>query len=242
MGDGVGGWIGAGGVAAKNSRDTGAVTGVLPTAGLWGRTGSVRATLSYLHTAVEGERFPEGNAVLSLSEGALDVSLYGGFRTFPFEGLDAETWVGGSAAFWVGGGTAVVVSGGQYSSDILQGLPGGDFISVGIRLTSRRDRPIPLRIETPIVYTRETVREHGITITVPDADRVEIAGDFNGWTPEPLRRGGDGAWILPADLEPGVYRFNVRVDGVRWVVPDGVPQVDDGFGDAVGLLIISENQ
>jgi hypothetical protein len=28
------------------------------------------------------------------------------------------------------------------------------------------------------------------------------------------------------------------VDGERWVVPDSVPSVDDGFGGRVGLLIV----
>lgn len=238
----VGGWLGVGGAVAKNSIDESAVRAFTPTVGVWGQTGSVRGTLSYQHTTLSGEAFPEGNAVLALSEGAVDVTLYGGFRTFPFEGVDAESWVGGSAAFWVGRRAAVVVSGGAYASDLLQGLPGGDFISVGVRFTSRRDRPIPSRVEAPIVYSVDAVRERGITLQVPDADRVEIAGDFNGWTPEPLRRAGEGEWVIPHELAPGVYRFNLLVDGERWIVPEGVPEVDDGYGDTVGLLIISANQ
>ncbi|MDX1492994.1 MAG: glycogen-binding domain-containing protein [Longimicrobiales bacterium] len=237
-----GGWAGAGGVMAGNSLDTEAVTAVAPTVGLWGQTGSVRATVSYVHTTLSGEVYPEGNAVLAVSEGSLDLTLYGGFRTFPFEGIDPEGWAGASAALWVGRTTAVVISGGSYASDILQGLPGGDFISVGLRLTSRRDRPIPTSVDAPIVYSADIARERRITLTVPDADRVEIAGDFNGWTPEPLRRVGDGEWAVPVELAPGVYRFNLRVDGERWIVPDGVPEVDDGYGDTVGLLIISPNQ
>jgi hypothetical protein len=41
------------------------------------------------------------------------------------------------------------------------------------------------------------------------------------------------------DLEPGVYRFNLRIDGTGWLVPSEVPSVDDGFGGHVGLLIVS---
>lgn len=242
MRGGVGGWIGAAGVTAKNSSDVEALNAFVPTAGLWAQSGPVRATVSYLHTTLSGESFPEGNAVLSMSEGSLDLSLYGGFRSLPFEGLDVESWFGGSAALWFGRNAAVVLSGGQYSSDILQGLPGGDFVSIGIRLTGRRDRPIPRSVAPPLVYTAESLRERGITLEVQGADRVEIAGDFNGWDPQPLRRAADGSWIVPASLEPGVYRFNLRVDGERWTVPEGVPEVDDGFGDTVGLLIISENQ
>jgi len=135
---------------------------------------------------------------------------------------------------------AIVVSGGQYASDVLQGLPGEDFVSIGFRLTKRRERPVPQRVSTPFVYRAEAVRDRGIALDVPGASRVEIAGDFNGWQPEPLRRDGSGRWVVPGGLEPGVYRFNLRVDGERWMVPDGVPSVDDSFGDRVGLLIIAE--
>lgn len=236
----VGGWAGAGGVVAKNSSDVEAVNALVPSVGLWAQSRALRATASYVHTTFSGESYPEGNLVLSTTRGPLDLTLYGGFRAFPATELDAETWIGGSAAYWFDARAAVVLSGGQYSSDILQGLPGGEFISIGIRLTSRRDRPIPRRVPAPLVYNVETVRERGITLSVPGADRVEIAGDFNGWTLEPLRKGDDGAWVVPDSLEPGVYRFNLRVDGEKWTVPEGVPSVDDGFGDRVGLLIISE--
>ncbi len=236
-----GAWAGVGGVTAKNSLDTSAVSALVPSLGVWGQTGAVRATASYLHTFVEGEPFPEGKLVLTLSRGPLDLSAYGGFRLSPFEGVDGdETWGGASAAIWLHDNAALIVSGGRYSSDVLQGLPGGDFVSIGFRLAARRERPVPRRVTAPIVYTAETVRERGIALSVPDAERVEIAGDFNGWTLEPLEQDSSGRWVLPTRLEPGVYRFNLRVDGERWIVPEGVPEVDDGFGDRVGLLIISE--
>lgn len=236
----VGAWAGVGGAVAKNSRDTTAFTAVVPSIGVWGQRGPIRATASYLHTVLEGEAFPEGRLVVSLSRGVLDLSAYAGFRLSPFEGDDLdESWGGASAAIWVRDNAAIIVSGGRYSSDVLQGLPGGDFVSIGFRLAARRDRPIPRRTTAPIVYTEESVRERGIALSVPDADRVEVAGDFNGWTLEPLEQDASGQWVLPGDLEPGVYRFNLRVDGERWIVPEGVPSVDDGFGDRVGLLIIS---
>lgn len=241
MSPSVGAWAGVGGATAKNSLDTSAVTAFVPSLGVWGQTGNVRATASYLHTVVEGEAFPEGKLVLTHSRGPLDVSAYGGFRHSPFEGADGdETWGGASAAIWLRDNAAFIVSGGRYSADVLQGLPGGDFLSIGFRLAGRRDRPVPRRVTAPIVYTAETVRERGIALSVRDAERVEIAGDFNGWTPEPLEQDSSGRWVLPTRLEPGVYRFNLRVDGERWIVPEGVPDVEDGFGDRVGLLIISD--
>jgi len=34
-------------------------------------------------------------------------------------------------------------------------------------------------------------------------------------------RDGAGGWTLPVRLSSGSHRFNLRVDGARWVVPEG---------------------
>ncbi|HUG38289.1 MAG TPA: glycogen-binding domain-containing protein [Candidatus Limnocylindrales bacterium] len=239
----VGVWGGASLSSSRNSFDTAAVTGVVPAAGLWAQGGPVRATLSYMHTRMLDETYPEANVALALTRGPLDLTVYGGHRISPFdgEGLD-ETWGGAAAAIWLLPHAALLVSGGKYGSDLFQGLPGGQFVSIGIRLTPRRSRPVPISAPAPIVYTAEAARTGSIGFQVEGATRVEIAGDWNGWQPTPLSRDGSGRWIVPADLEPGVYRFNLRVDGERWIVPDGVAQIDDGFGDRVGLLIISAQE
>jgi hypothetical protein len=235
----LGAWVGASVAVARNSFDTATVNGLVPTVGAWAETGSLRATASYLHTRVFGDTYPEAHLALTLSRGPADLAVYGGLRRSPFDGGDFdEQWAGASAAVWVSRNAAIVVAGGRYSSDILQGLPGGDFVSLGLRLTPRRARPIPTSAAAPIVYTPEAARA-GVGFRVEDVSRVEVAGDWNGWVAEPLVRSG-GRWVMPAPLAPGVYRFNLRVDGERWIVPEEVPSIDDGFGGRVGLLIISE--
>lgn len=235
-------WAGAGAAAARNSLDVSTVTAALPGAGLWVGSGPFRATASYLHTTISGESYPEGNVALSYTGPWLDLTGYGGFRHSPFEGegLD-DSWVGASASFWLESRVALVVSGGRYAPDLLQGLPGGEFFSVGLRITSGRRQPRLLETTLPLVYSRESAREGGIAFRVEGAAQVEIAGDWNGWQPVPLVRRGDGEWSVPSGLAPGVYRFNLLVDGERWMVPEGVPEIDDGFGGTVGLLIISES-
>jgi hypothetical protein len=112
-------------------------------------------------------------------------------------------------------------------------------VTVGVRYTPRRSRPVPPEVPFPLVYSRDRADAGGIGFDVPEAREVSIAGDWNDWTPVPLARDGAGRWVLPAGVPPGVYRFNLLVDGDRWTVPDGVPQIDDGFGGTVGLLVIS---
>jgi len=239
----VGGWAGASLTSGRNSFDTASVMGAAPSAGLWAQRGPIRATLSYLHTRIWGEFYPEVDFTFSLSQGALDLTVYGGLRRSPFEGPGLhESWAAATAAIWVHPSAALVFSGGQYSSDIFQGLPGGRFVSLGIRLTLRRVRPIPIAARAPIIYTPEAARAGSIGFEVDGARQVEIAGDWNGWERVPLAQDATGRWVVPVGLAPGAYRFNLRVDGERWIVPEGVPQMDDGYGGRVGLLIISNQQ
>ena len=69
---------------------------------------------------------------------------------------------------------------------------------------------------------------------------MAFVSEWNHWDPIPLSRatGERDVWLLPVDLPPGVYRFNLFVDGERWIVPEGVMEVSDGFGGNVGLLIV----
>lgn len=234
-------WMGASLASARNTFDTTSVGGLIPTVGAWAQTGSLRATVSYLHSRVSGDSYPEVDVAVALSTGMADLIVYGGVRDSPFDDLTFdERWLGASAALWVTDNAAVVVAGGRYSADVLQGLPGGEFLSVGLRLTRRRVRPVPITAPAPIVYTPEAARSGGVGFRVRGATGVEVAGDWNGWVAEPLSRDASGLWVLPAPLEPGVYRFNLRVDGERWLVPEEVPSVEDGYGGRVGLLIISE--
>jgi len=235
----LGAWAGASVALARNSFDSGAVRGFVPNAGAWAQTGSVRATLTFLHTSVSGEAYPEADIALTFSHGAADVSLYGGVRGSPIAGEPVERWAGVSGVYWVTGSAGVLVSGGTYSPELLQGLPGGEFISIGLRLTPRRVRPIPITAAAPIVYTADEARSGTIAFTVEGATRVDILGDWNGWVGQPLARDATGRWVLPPGVPPGVHRFNLRVDGDRWIVPEGVPSVDDGFGGRAGLLVVS---
>jgi hypothetical protein len=229
----AGAWAGASWAAAENSFDIGAVSGVMPAVGLWLQSSSVRGMVGYEHARISGRTYPETSAVVTISEGPVDLTVYGGLRG------GEELWGGATGVYWLTDHAAVVLAGGSYASDVLQGLPGGDVLTVGLRLTPRRVRPIPPTVLAPIVYSADESRDGAIGFEVEGADRVEIAGDWNGWRPVPLVRGDSGRWVLATPLEPGTYRFNLLVDGERWMVPESVPTIEDGFGGTVGLLVIS---
>jgi 1,4-alpha-glucan branching enzyme len=49
----------------------------------------------------------------------------------------------------------------------------------------------------------------------PNAHRVHLVGDFNGWGHEPLlmTRTRDGYWVAALRLPPGDHQFQYRADG-----------------------------
>ena len=53
----------------------------------------------------------------------------------------------------------------------------------------------------------------------PDAQKVTIAGDFNGWNKENalMTRFNTGDFVVSLELEQGKeYRYRYFIDGVRW--------------------------
>lgn len=240
----VGGWVGLGATRSESASDSGGTSGIVPGVGAWARHRAARATVGYQAPSAFGQRFHELSSSLSASSERVDVTAFAGWRAASGNaGIDPEAWAGATAALWVLPNAALVVSGGRYGSDVLQGLPGGSFVGIGFRLTSRRIRPLPdPSTRAPLFFSSERAAAGSIGFGVEGARSVEVAGDWNDWTPEPLRKDDDGRWVLPAGLEPGIYRFNLRVDGMRWIVPDGVPATDDGFGGEVGILIVRDEQ
>jgi len=242
VGSRYGAWLGASIGAAENTYDTAAVWGVMPNVGAWWQGSRLRGSLSYTYVRVEGEPYPEADLAVTVTRGPLDLSVYAGVREWPYDaGAFDEAWAGATAAYWVSRNAAITLAGGKYAADILQGVSGGRFLSVGLRVTPRRVRPVPVQAIAPIVFTVEQASSGGIGFEVEGATRVEIAGDWNGWQPEPMATDARGRWLVPPGLAPGAYRFNLRVDGERWYVPEGVPTLDDGFGGTVGVLIVAGN-
>jgi hypothetical protein len=186
----------------------------------------------------------------------LDVSALGGYRfgdQLVGLGSTSRAWGSVNLVAWIKPGLAAVVSGGSYPIDATQGFPGGKFASASIRFTrgNRRDVALPSAIpEVPPPTTTDSVgvesfewsragkRNVTLKTMAPNAQSVEVTGDFTKWIPVKLANTGDGFWTLTLPLAPGKYQMNLRVDGGKWIVPPGVIPLVDEFGGAVGLLIV----
>ena len=167
----------------------------------------------------------------------------------------ASAWLSGrlSAAYGSSGAASVAVlyylsptfaleaSGGSYLADPYQGLPRAGFASGGIRIfTSPRALTTAAPIPAKPVLQPLIAQHRGDTLVVrfrmADARSVAIAGDWNAWTPAPLKSLGESVWEATLQLAPGVYYFNLVVDGREWVVPGGVATVPDGMGGLMAVL------
>lgn len=232
-------WVGGVGGTGWTSDTGGVATSIGPTLGVWGRETDWAVAAVFTPLRIEGFWFPELDARVSATIGPADVLGFAGWRDGAgASGVGSSAWGGISASLWFAERAALVLAGGNYPSDLLQGLPSGRFVSAAIRVTNRRATTWTYRPSGRPIYDRE--RDGGtLRFSVPGAGRVQVVGDWTGWEPVPLLRASDGGWVLGVELAPGVYRFNLIVDGDRWIVPEGVIAVDDGFGGQAGLLIVS---
>lgn len=237
----VGGWVGASGATGWSSMDSELLTAAGPTAGVWARYGTARAALVFSPLKIQGFWFPELNAKASLVAGPLEAAGYVGWRggasgsNIP----EAVAWGGVTAAFWLGQNLALQAAAGSYPQDLLQALPAGNYLSAGLRIATSRPAVPSVRPLGRPAYER-TDGSGLLRFRVSGAQRVDLVGDWTNWEPVPLEPAGDGSWILRVRLRPGVYRFNLVVDGQTWIVPEGVAAIDDGYGGKTGLLIIPE--
>jgi len=125
----------------------------------------------------------------SLVNGAVIASASGGLRGAPDESVGFGSV---SASVAMGRAAALQATLGTYPSNRLTGTFGGRFASVGVVL--RGSRRLDMPAEVPAVRGAPAVASgaNRLVINAPDARRVELAGDWNGWSPTPATRNADG--------------------------------------------------
>jgi len=79
-------------------------------------------------------------------------------------------------------------------------------------------------------------------LIAPDAQRVTLVGDFNGWNRDstPAVREKDGSWTTFISLSPGRHVYSFVVDGKHFVTDPAAPVApDDGFGQSNSVVIVA---
>jgi len=79
-------------------------------------------------------------------------------------------------------------------------------------------------------------------LVAPQASRVSLVGDFNGWdsTKTPAKREADGTWTTYVTLRPGRHVYSFVVDGNHFVNDPAAPIApDDGYGRTNSVLVVA---
>lgn len=79
-------------------------------------------------------------------------------------------------------------------------------------------------------------------LAAPSARRVQLVGDFNGWTPDANEMQPDGSvWTSILKLGPGRYRYRYVVDG-QWRDDPSNPDVEPApFGGNNSVLVLDDS-
>lgn len=247
VGEGQGAWIAGSAGAANDAVSTrrmrrGEIGG-------WLQRGGVAMSAWVSPADVQGGlRYTDAEGALRWVRGPVELLVSAGARSS--DTLGSSTWGGATAAYWLTPHLALVGSGGSYAPDPAQSLPGGDYVSLSLRLASR---PTSRRVEvrrpqsvTPPVVARPVASGFEITpavngvrtlvVVAPSARTVELMGDFTDWEMVRLQPAGADRWRISLPVTAGTHRFNIRVDGGEWGVPPGVTVLLDEFSGVVAVL------
>ena len=89
--------------------------------------------------------------------------------------------------------------------------------------------------------TTAGTRRVTISLSMSEAARVHVVGDFNQWDPtkHPMRRDKDGIWKKTLMLTPGQYEYKFWVDG-EWRMDTDNPQTcQNCYGSWNHFLVVA---
>ena len=138
----------------------------------------------------------------------------------------------------------LVASAGRSGSDPVTAAPGSRYFALGLRFRFRSGQaPLvipPSRSADRAAFHLGPALGSGreILLHVPQANRVELAGDFTDWRPVQLDPWADGAWRTVLTIPAGLHRLAIRVDGGPWRAPPGLRPVASEFGGEVAEIVV----
>lgn len=75
-----------------------------------------------------------------------------------------------------------------------------------------------------------------------EAESIEVAGDFNDWTPVPLTKkevNGEQVWTGLVSMKRGEHRYMFVKDGEKWLTDPMAPvHREDGFGNKNAVIYL----
>lgn len=189
--------------------------------------GPLRARAGWRTAALEEERWSEWTMDAALAAGPVLLGARVGTRL----GEARERWGSARVAAELGSGAALIAQAGSGPSNRLTGRPGGSYGSVGLSVAVGAPRGPSARVRAPV----RAGRTSRVLLRAAPGKQVELYADWNGWKAQRLEESAPGRYPVEVRLEPGLYRFALKVDG-EWRVPEGFAAEEDGFGGKRALL------
>jgi 1,4-alpha-glucan branching enzyme len=137
---------------------------------------------------------------------------------------------------------------GSYDSEALEEEKAGARV-YSLETIERLRRSIAPRYVRVLDFRSRGVLQKGILFTYHalQAKRVDLAGDFSGWKPLPMKRNKNGVFyhILPVrEIEGGkrimTYRYKFQSGGIWLDDPRNPFRTDDGLGGYVSLFELEQ--
>jgi hypothetical protein len=203
-----------------------------------------------------GDLLGDTEGSVSWVRGRTSWDVTGGIRIGEADKRESA-WGSVSVTWPIGGGLLATASAGSYPVDLIQGLPGGNYGAMALRLPGARwalrraaplppARRVPMRPDLPtteplalvIGEALDSLGIREIRVWAPGVREVELLADFVDWIPVPLVRQPNGEWQGFYRVAPGLHRVNVRLDGRELAVPRNLARVRDDFSGDVGLVVV----
>lgn len=119
------------------------------------------------------------------------------------------------------------------------------LVGIGILagLAYNRDGRLPIEQDSPVVVNPQlpdSPRVVKFVLIAPQAARVAVVGDFNGWdeAATPAVKQPDGTWSTFVTLRPGRHVYSFIVDGQFIPDPAAPMAPDDGFGNTNSVIVV----
>ncbi len=97
--------------------------------------------------------------------------------------------------------------------------------------TAKATKPKAAQAKKPAPKAaKKELKEVVFNVYSPDSKMVEVAGEFNDWTPAKMKKGEQGVWSIKKNLAAGTYQYKFIFDG-SWEIDQANPdRVPDGQG------------
>ena len=73
----------------------------------------------------------------------------------------------------------------------------------------------------------------------PNAQHVDLVGDFNQWQPLPMQRTFDGWWLACIEMPRGHHQYRFLIDGRPILDPRAVGFTRDEHGDRASFVAVT---